>query len=160
MDRGKQGCCRLSLQQGKSFHGAQFSNAPDGLFQSYSYQGKKAERALTILFGQHNFAKRFSDFRTSKDFFQFLFSSFWGRSDNTFHNYYALYLLCTMYYAIGALYLAFCTFHYVLVSADRERAWALLVCEREKGPLWDTITQSVYLHPAYCIQKEQRKKSN
>ena len=36
----------------------------------------------------------------------------------------------------------------------------LLVCEREKGPLWDTITQSVYLHPAYCIQKESKKKDN
>ena len=53
---------------------------------------------------------------------------------------------------------AFRTLHYVLVSADRERAWALLVCEREKGPQWDTITQSVYLHPGYCIQKENKKK--
>ena len=35
---------------------------------------------------------------------------------------------------------------------------AACLWEREKGPLWDTITQSVYLHPAYCIQKESKKK--
>ena len=75
-------CCGLSLQPGKSFLGAQFSNAHTGLFQSYSYQ--KSWKRVNNPFLAPKFCKTIFWLRDILGVFQFFFSSFLGRSDNTF----------------------------------------------------------------------------